>query len=108
MPALLNDKQRNDIAASFRRVAVETLVEKTKKAYEQYQPKSVVIAGGVAASQELRRVLAEALPIEINYAPMNLCTDNAAMVASLGFYKAKQGTEHSDPYTLAIDPNLKM
>jgi N6-L-threonylcarbamoyladenine synthase len=108
IPALLNEQQVNDIAASFRRVAVETLVEKTKLAYDEYKPKSVVIAGGVAASQELRRVLAEALPIDINYAPMNLCTDNAAMVAALGFYKAKQGTGTSDPYTLAIDPNLKM
>ncbi len=108
LPALLNDSQRNDIAASFQRVAIETLVEKTKQAYEEFKPKNVVIAGGVAASQELRRVLAQSLPIEITYAPMNLCTDNAAMVAALGFYKAKQETDPSDPYALEIDPNLKM
>jgi N6-L-threonylcarbamoyladenine synthase len=108
LPALLNEQQKNDIAASFQRVAIETLVEKTRRAYDEYQPKSVVIAGGVAASQELRRVLAEALPIDINYAPMNLCTDNAAMVAALGCFKIQKGIDPSDPYTLAIDPNLKM
>jgi N6-L-threonylcarbamoyladenine synthase len=108
IPALLNEQQKNDIAASFQRVAIETVVEKTKQAYEEYQPKSVVIAGGVAANQELRRILSENIPIEITYAPMNLCTDNGAMVAALGCFKAMNNIEPDDPYSLAVDPNLKM
>jgi N6-L-threonylcarbamoyladenine synthase len=50
LPELLNDAQRNDFAASFQHVAIETLVDKTIKAYHEYSPASVVIAGGVAAS----------------------------------------------------------
>jgi N6-L-threonylcarbamoyladenine synthase len=103
----LNDQQRNDFAASFQRTAVETLVDKTEKAFNDYNPKSVVIAGGVAANQELRKVLSERLPINIDYAPMNLCTDNAAMVATLGFYYATQN-QPADPYNLEVVPSLSM
>lgn len=108
LPSMLNEQQKLDIAASFQRVAVETVVEKTLKAYNQYQPKSVVIAGGVAANQELRRQLQLALPIEITYAPPALCTDNGAMIATLGCYKAMHKVEPANPYTLDINPNLKM
>ena len=103
----LNDIQRANFAASFQRVAVETLVDKTLKAFEHYQPASVVIAGGVAASAELRRILAERLPIKIEYAPMSLCTDNAAMIATLGYYYA-QKLEPDNPYTLEVVPSLSM
>jgi N6-L-threonylcarbamoyladenine synthase len=108
IPALLSDQQRFDIAASFQRVAVETVVEKTLLAYKEYTPKSVVIAGGVAANQELRNQLAMVLPIDINFAPMELCTDNGAMVASLGCFMAMNGAIPADPYTLEVEPNLKM
>ena len=83
---LLSDTQRNDFAASFQRVAVDTLVDKTIAAVNQYQPASVVIAGGVAANTELRDTLARRLPIPIEYAPLPLCTDNGAMIASLGYF----------------------
>ncbi len=108
LPALLTEQQKVDIAASFQRVAIETVVDKTKIAYEEFAPQSVVIAGGVAANQELRRQLQAALPLEITYAPPALCTDNGAMIATLGCYKASSGAETADPYTLAINPNLKM
>jgi N6-L-threonylcarbamoyladenine synthase len=108
IPTLLSNQQRNDIAASFQRVAIETLVEKTLKAYRAFKPKTVVIAGGVAANQELRDQLSAALPISINYAPMNLCTDNGAMIASLGCFKAMAKQQPDDPYSLETDPNLKM
>lgn len=104
---LLSDAQRNDIAASFQRIAVATLVDKTIKAYEDFKPASVVIAGGVAANGELRRQLKERLPINIDYAPMNLCTDNAAMIATLTYYRAKL-QEPADPYTLDVLPSLSM
>ena len=107
LSGLLTASQRNDFAASFQQIAVETLVDKTLKAYEDYQPASVVIAGGVAANQELRRELAERLPIPISYAPMSLCTDNAAMVATLGYFKASV-LPPSDPYTLEVVPSISM
>jgi N6-L-threonylcarbamoyladenine synthase len=107
LPALLNDVQRNDFAASFQRIAVETLVDTAERAFRAYAPKSVVIAGGVAANQELRRQLAERLPLAIEYAPMNLCTDNAAMIATLAYYEA-QVLAPTDPYTLEVKPSVSM
>lgn len=108
LPELLNDKQKADIAASFQRVAVETVVDKTIGAYHEFMPKSVVIAGGVAANQELRRQLAERLPIPIAYTDIKLCTDNGAMIATLGCFKALHNQPTADPYTLDIAPNLSM
>ncbi len=107
LPGLLNDVQRNDFAASFQRIANETLVDKALKAFEVYQPKSVVIAGGVAANQDLRQQLAKRLPIAIEYAPMQLCTDNAAMIATLGYFYA-QKMQPASPYTLEVVPSLSM
>ncbi len=104
---LLSESQRNDLAASFQYGAVKTLVDKTMLAHKEFQPKTVIIGGGVAASAELRRQLTEALPIEINYAPISLCTDNAAMIATLGYYES-QRREPDDPNTLKIDPSLSL
>lgn len=104
----LSEAQKADVAASFQRIAVETVVDKTIAAFEEFQPKSVVIAGGVAASPELRRQLSERLPIPIAYADPKLCTDNGAMIATLGSYTALLGQPTADPYTLDIQPNLSM
>lgn len=105
---LLSEAQKADVAASFQRIAVETIVDKTILAFEEFQPKSIVIGGGVAASPELRRQLAERLPIEINYTDPKLCTDNGAMVAALGCFKMKHKQPTADPYSLDIQPNLSM
>ena len=107
LSARLDEATRNDFAASFQRVAVDTLVDKVIAAFHEFQPKSVVIAGGVAANQELRRTLAERLPIPINYAPMNLCTDNAAMIAALGYYVA-QKVSPTDPRQVEVLPSISM
>jgi N6-L-threonylcarbamoyladenine synthase len=108
LPERLSAAQKANIAASFQRVAVETIVDKAKLAYDEFSPKSVIIAGGVAANQELRRQLSAALPLPITYPDPQLCTDNAAMVAALGCFKAQLSKPTADPYTLAIDPNLSM
>lgn len=107
LSALLNDTQRQDFAASFQRIAIETLVDKALLAYREFSPNSVVIAGGVAANQELRRQLAQALPIPIEYAPMQLCTDNAAMIGALAYYKS-QSVPPVSPFELDIAPSLSM
>jgi N6-L-threonylcarbamoyladenine synthase len=108
LPERLLEPQKADIAASFQRVATETVVDKALQAYEEFQPASVVIAGGVAASPELRRQLAERLPCPINYTDPRLCTDNGAMIATLGCFHMKLGRPPADPYTLDIRPNLSM
>lgn len=107
LAARLNASQRDNFAASFQRIAVETLVGKTLKAYHDHSPASVVIAGGVAANQELRRQLRETLPIPIEYAPMNLCTDNAAMIGALGYYMFEAGLAR-DPRDIEVVPSLSM
>ncbi|HMS50535.1 MAG TPA: tRNA (adenosine(37)-N6)-threonylcarbamoyltransferase complex transferase subunit TsaD [Candidatus Saccharibacteria bacterium] len=105
---LLSDAQKANVAASFQRVAIETVVDKAMQAYEEFQPQSVVIAGGVAASPELRRQLSQRLPIEVAYTDPKLCTDNGAMIATLGCFKAMHNQPTADPYTLEIAPNLSM
>jgi N6-L-threonylcarbamoyladenine synthase len=107
LAALLDDVQRADFAASFQQTAIETLVDKAEKAFHDYSPASVVIAGGVAANQELRRQLQERLPLNIEYAPMQLCTDNGAMIATLGYYYAQKKNPVS-PYELEVIPSLSM
>lgn len=108
LPERLNEAQKADIAASFQRVAIETVVDKALVAFEEFAPKSVVIAGGVAASPALRQHLAERLPIPIDYTAFKLCTDNGAMIATLGCFKAMHEQPTADPYTLDIAPNLSM
>lgn len=103
----LSEAQVNDYSASFQRIAVETVVDKTIKAFEEFQPASVVIAGGVAADRELRKRLRERLPIDISYAPAKLCGDNGAMIASLGYYYAQQ-QDPVDPYALEVKPSISM
>lgn len=108
LPSRLSADQKRNIAASFQRIAIETVVDKTIGAFDNYGPRSVVIAGGVASSTELRRQLASRLPIDPIYTDPKLCTDNGAMIATLGCYKAMLGANPVDPYSLEINPNLKM
>lgn len=108
LPGRLSEAHKADIAASFQHTAIETVVDKTVQAYEEFQPASVIIAGGVAASPELRRQLAARIPIEINYTDPRLCTDNGAMIATLGCFHVKHGRPTADPYSLEIAPNLSM
>ena len=108
LPGLLSDRQKADIAASFSRIACETIVDKAVMACQEFQPKSVAIGGGVAADRELRRQLAERLPMQVEYPHMKLCGDNGGMVATLGCYKAMLNADQADPYSLGIEPNLSM
>jgi putative glycoprotease GCP len=103
----LTERQKADFAASFQYTAVKTLVNATKKAFRELSPSSVVIAGGVAANGELRRQLSEALPLAIAYAPIQLCTDNAVMIAALGYYYA-QVKSPDDAFDIEVEPSLSL
>ena len=107
LAGLLTTSQRNDFAASFQRVATETLVDKVIAAFDEFAPKSVTISGGVAASSELRRQLSERLPIAITFPDPQFCTDNAAMVATLGYYFA-QKVPPTDPRDVELTPSISM
>jgi len=76
MPDL--EARRADLAASYQRAIVRALVERLREAADGGQ---IAIVGGVAANSELRAALPEAVA-----APLALCTDNAAMIASAGRY----------------------
>jgi N6-L-threonylcarbamoyladenine synthase len=104
----LNSSQKANIAASFQRVAIETVVDKAILAFNEFHPNSFVIAGGVASNTELRNQLSKRFPIEVSYTDPKLCTDNGAMIATLGYYQAKFDISISDPYSLSINPNLSM
>jgi N6-L-threonylcarbamoyladenine synthase len=75
------DTRRADLAASYQHAIVRALVERTRAAAEQEGLDTIAVVGGVAANSELR----EALP-RARFAPLALCTDNAAMIASAGRY----------------------
>jgi N6-L-threonylcarbamoyladenine synthase len=73
-----------DIAASFQQAAVETLAKKTEAATEKHQPQLLLLAGGVAANKSLRNQMKEMskkLSIPLRIAPLELCGDNATMIA---------------------------
>ncbi len=105
LPGRLTDTQKQDMAASFQRTVCETLTGALRRAYTQYQPKTVVIAGGVAANGRLREEVTKQIPLVMHYAPMQFCTDNGAMIAAMGYHLAKAGRA-TDPLALHADPSL--
>jgi N6-L-threonylcarbamoyladenine synthase len=105
LPARLTDQQKYNMAASFQRTVCETLTGQLLRAYHRYEPRTVVIAGGVSANARLRQEVSHQIPLEIHYAPIEYCTDNGAMVAALGYHLAQAGRA-TDPLALQTDPGL--
>ncbi len=97
-----------DIAASFQEAVVEVLVKKTLMAAKETGIDTVVIGGGVAANSRLRTMaqsMAEKENIKVRIPRPGLCTDNGAMVASLGAQLFKNQIEPSK-ITFEVDPIL--
>lgn len=83
------DRKAADLAREFQTALVEVLVEKTMRAAKEFQVKTVLLAGGVAANQELRKNMEHAARInqyQLYYPSLQLCTDNAAMIAGKAYY----------------------
>lgn len=112
--AVINLQHKNpninkaDLCASFQKTVTEILIENVKKAIQATGIKTVALAGGVSANSYIRK---EFLNLEKNeikiYMPdLKLCTDNAAMIASAGYYNYIKGKR--DELNLNAIPNLKL
>jgi N6-L-threonylcarbamoyladenine synthase len=88
------EARRADLAAAYQKAIVRALVGRLRAAAEQTGDRTVAVVGGVAANSELRAALPEA-----RFAPLALCTDNAAMIASA----ARYARPLSSPGYLALD-----
>lgn len=80
-----------DLAASFQKAVVEVLVEKTRLAAQEFGAREVLLAGGVAANALLREEMKERLTLPVRCPPPIHCTDNAACVSALGWFKLQAG-----------------
>ena len=96
----ITDQDRADLAAAFEQSVVESLLDKLDKALDLFPTGEVVIAGGVAANSLLRKRGVEVVDgrARLTMPPLELCTDNAAMIAAAGFYGGRHGAE--------VDPSL--
>ena len=88
------DYNKADVAASFQEAVCDALVSHTLEAAKRKNTKTVVIAGGVASNSALRQKMTEEAQkqgIDVLYPPPVLCTDNAVMIASAGYYEYISG-----------------
>lgn len=100
---------RENLCASFEKNVTEQLVENIKKAIELLKIDKLVLAGGVSANSFIRKEilkLEETEKIKVYLPDLKLCTDNAAMIASSGYYRYLNG-DISD-FVINAVPNLKI
>lgn len=98
-----------DVCASFQKAIVDVQVAKTVAAAVEFGVSNVFLSGGVAANSQLRSDLergCEQAEISLYYPPVELCTDNAAMVACCGFHRYRRGIRTT--LDIAPDPNLPL
>jgi tRNA N6-adenosine threonylcarbamoyltransferase len=96
----VTEQDKADLAAAFERSVVESLLEKLDRALDEQPAPEVVVAGGVAANTLLRRRAGEVVGhrARLTMPPLELCTDNAAMIAAAGYYGARHAAD--------VDPSL--
>jgi N6-L-threonylcarbamoyladenine synthase len=90
------DGVRSDIAASFQRAAIETLVQRTLAAAREEGSRSIVVAGGVGANAMLRRELSRRYDGRVFYPRLEFCTDNGAMIAVAGAFRMTDAAPPGD------------
>lgn len=106
---VIPEKTKLEIAREFEDAVVETLITKTKKAMEIYNPKTLIVGGGVIANKEIRKNILELKNIykniEILLPEKSLSTDNATMIAAAGYIDLINGVKISE---LKADGNLEL
>lgn len=99
-----------DVAWCFQETALNMMIEKTLRAVEEYSPKMLVLAGGVAANSRLRVLMEEKMKeypgTKLVIPPLYCCTDNAAMIGAAGYRAYMHGTEGD--FSASADPSLPM
>jgi N6-L-threonylcarbamoyladenine synthase len=98
-----------DVAASFQEAIVDVQVSKTIAAAKDLAVETVLLGGGVVANTRLRERMAHAgerAGLRVLYPPLDLCTDNAAMIAVVGSARLARGERSS--LDIAADPNLRL
>ena len=102
------DINKADLCASFEKTVTEVLIENIEKAIEQTKMTSLAIAGGVSANSYIRSEILnlQSEDLKIYMPDLKLCTDNAAMIASAGYYNLVEGKR--DGLDLNAVPNLKL
>lgn len=98
-----------DVAASFQKAVLDVLVEKSFRLLKEKNQRRFVISGGVSANKRLRRMIEEKAAeenIEVYFPEPVLCTDNAAMIASAGYFDYISGKR--DGLDLKVYPNLAL
>ena len=89
-----NEIIKEDLATSFQKVAVESIIIKVRKAILEKNIKHVIVAGGVAANNGLRtamKELCDELNVDLSIPPMKYCTDNGTMIAAAGYFAYLEG-----------------
>lgn len=87
------DYRLRNICASFQQACIDVLIEKTISACKKYKIKKIVLGGGVTANSQLRTDITgkcRSENINLFLPAVSLCTDNAAMIASAGYFKLKK------------------
>ena len=92
-----------NLAASFQAAVVDVLVSKTFEAARQFNAHDVVVVGGVSANRALRNAFTGQKRIEVHIPAFSLCTDNAVMVATAGYYRHLSGQR--DALDMDVLPN---
>jgi N6-L-threonylcarbamoyladenine synthase len=95
-----------NLAASFQAAVVDVLAQKAVRAAREFAAKEILVAGGVSANQALRTALQKIAPCPVRTPPLELCTDNAAMVAAAGFFRFQAGVRSQ--LNMDVSPDLEL
>lgn len=91
-----------DLAASFQAAAVDILFTKTIQAARDFNANEILVAGGVSANRALRQIFQAQNEFKVHIPAFSLCTDNAAMIASAGYYRYALG--HTSDMGMDVQP----